>query len=394
MEILYLIKIGELTLKKGNRRMFEKQLKFNIKRKLSGASTRITVRKGRFFLEGNNDDKDLIENVLSTTPGIIGYTVAYKVKKEMDAIREKALSLGRELFRDEVSATFKIESRRADKSFPLSSYEISAAVGEYLLDNLPGLSVDVHHPSWKISIEIRDYAYVYGNENKGIGGLPAGSAGRGMLLLSGGIDSPVAGYLMIKRGLQLDAVYFHAYPYTSAEALEKVKTLAEKLSIYTGGLNLFVVPFTDFQLLLNKKAREEEITLLMRAGMVTIADILARQRGDGCLITGESLSQVASQTLESIAYTGGNTTIPIFRPLIGLDKEWIIRTGKSIGTYETSILPFEDCCTVFSPTHPLVKPDRVKLTESFRRLDAGKLLEEAALKSERIFLRQHQRSNV
>ncbi len=388
MEVLYLIKIGELTLKKGNRAAFEKQLKFNIKRKLSGTDTRITIRKGRFFLEGNTDDKKRIEHTLATTPGIIGFTVAYRVSKDMNAIRRTALSIGKELTETGKGNTFKIESRRADKSFPLTSYEISAAVGEFLLDSIPDITVDVHNPRWIVSIEIRDYAYIYGAENKGVGGLPVGSAGKGMLLLSGGIDSPVAGYLMAKRGLRLDTVYFHAYPYTSDEALEKVKTLAEKLSLFTGGLNLFVVPFTDFQLLLNKKAREEEITLLMRAGMVIIADILAKKRNAGCLITGESLSQVASQTMESISYTGSNTSLPVFRPLIGMDKEWIIRTGKSIDTYETSILPFEDCCTIFSPKHPLVKPDRNKLNESFIRLDAQSVLEEAALKSERFFFRQ------
>ncbi len=387
MDILYLIKIGELTLKKGNRAAFEKQLKFNIKQKLRGTDTLITIRKGRFFLEGSTEDRKRIERTLATTPGIIGYTVAYKVEKNMDAIRRTALSIGNELIETGEGNTFKIESRRADKSFPLTSYEISASTGEFLLDSIPGLTVDVHHPQWKISIEIRDYAYVYGTENKGIRGLPVGSAGKGMLLLSGGIDSPVAGYLMAKRGLRLDAVYFHTYPYTSDEALEKVKTLAEKLSLFTGGLNLLVVPFTEFQLLLNKKAREEEITLLMRAGMVVIADMLAKERNAGCLITGESLSQVASQTMESISYTGSNTSLPVFRPLIGMDKEWIIRTGKTIGTYETSILPFDDCCTVFSPKHPLVKPDRTKLTESFLRLEAQSLLEEAAHKSERIYFK-------
>ncbi len=387
MDILYLIKIGELTLKKGNRVLFEKQLKFNIKRKLAGIPTRITIRKGRFFLEGEEKDKIDIEKALATTPGIIGYTIAYKEIKEIDAICRRALDLGKELVKQFPSGTFKIESRRADKSFPLTSYEISARLGEYLLDNIPDLTVNVHKPDWIISVEIRDVAYIYGKENKGIGGLPVGSAGKGMLLLSGGIDSPVAGYLMARRGLKLDAVYFHAYPYTSDEALDKVKTLAEKLAVYIGGIHLFVVPFTDFQILLNKKAKEEEVTLLMRAGMVKIADILASGRSDGCLITGESLSQVASQTVESIAYTGSNTQLPIFRPLIGMDKETIIRIARDILTYETSILPFEDCCTIFSPKHPLVKPDREKLTESFLSLQADELIKETAARSERFFFK-------
>ncbi len=387
MDILYLIKIGELTLKKGNRDKFEKQLKFNIKRKLSGVPSRIVMRKGRFFLEGNSADKERIEKALSTTPGIAGFTIAYSEKKEIDAILARSLAIAKELSEPFGGGTFKMETRRADKSFPLSSYEVSSAAGEYILDNIPGTSVDVHNPDWKISVEIRENAYIYGKESKGIGGLPVGSAGKGLLLLSGGIDSPVAGFLMAKRGLRLDAVYFHAYPYTSDEALDKVKTLAEKIAVYTGGLSLFVVPFTDFQLLLNRKAREEEVTLLMRAGMVRIADMLAQERGASCLVTGESLSQVASQTVESIAYTGSNTELPIFRPLIGMDKETIIRIGKDIDTYETSILPFEDCCTIFSPKHPLVKPDRKDLTESFNSLQGENLLKEAAEKSERIFFK-------
>lgn len=387
MEILYLIKIGELTLKKGNRNQFEKQLKFNIKRKLPGVSTRITIRKGRFFLEGRMEDREKIEEALSTTIGIAGYTIAFKEKKDMEEIRERALEVARELSKQHNGGTFKIETRRSDKSFPLTSYQISADTGAYILDNLPEVKVDVHNPTWLISIEVRDFAYIYGNEKRGITGLPVGSAGRGLLLLSGGIDSPVAGYMMARRGLRLDAVYFHAYPYTSDEALDKVKTLARKIARYTGGLSLFVVPFTDFQLLLNSKAREEEITLLMRAGMIRIADTIAKNRGIQCMITGESLSQVASQTVESITYTGSNTELPVFRPLIGLDKESIIRVAKEIDTYETSILPYDDCCTIFSPKHPLVNPVTHKLKESFSQLDAEDLLKEAVEKSERVFFK-------
>ncbi len=387
MDILYLIKIGELTLKKGNRNQFEKQLKFNIKRKLSGISTRITIRKGRFFLEGRGEDREKIEKALATTIGIAGYTIAFKEKKDMDEIRKRVLEVAKELARQYNGGTFKIETRRADKGFPLTSYQISADTGAYILNNLPDVRVDVHNPTWIISIEIRDYAYIYGNEEKGITGLPVGSAGKGLLLLSGGIDSPVAGYMMARRGLRLDAVYFHAYPYTSDEALDKVKTLARKIARYTGGLSLFVIPFTDFQLLLNSKAREEEITLLMRAGMVRIADAIAKNRGIQCLITGESLSQVASQTVESITYTGSNTELPVFRPLIGLDKESIIKVAKEIDTYETSILPYDDCCTIFSPKHPLVNPVSEKLKESFNKLDSEELLKEAVDKSERLFFK-------
>ena len=254
MQNLYLIKIGEISLKKGNRARFEKQLRFNIKKKLISPS-RITIQRGRFFLETDENDIKNIQHALSTTPGLVGFSRAVKVEKNIEAIKTAALNFAKKLVPIFPSGTFKIESRRADKSFKYSSYEISSLVGEYLLDEIPSLKVDVHNPDWTISIEVRDLAYVYGAQEKGTGGLPVGSAGKGILLLSGGIDSPVAGYLMAKRGLRMDAVYFHAYPYTSDDALLKVKSLAEKIAPYLSGLSLFVVPFTDFQLLLKQKAR-------------------------------------------------------------------------------------------------------------------------------------------
>lgn len=386
MNNLYLIKIGEISLKKGNRARFEKQLRFNIKKKLNSPS-RITIQRGRFFLETDESDINNIHYALSTTPGLVGFTRAVKVKKDIETIKTAALDFAFELAEKYPKGTFKIESRRADKGFNYSSYEISSLVGEYLLNSIPSLRVDVHNPDWTISIEVRDLAYVYGTQEKGAGGLPVGSAGKGMLLLSGGIDSPVAGYLMAKRGLRMDAVYFHAYPYTSDDALLKVKSLAEKIAPYLSGLSLFVVSFTDFQLLLKQKAREEEITLLMRAGMIKIAELISKTRGNICLITGESLSQVASQTVESINYTGSETNLTIFRPLIGMDKEDIIKIAKSIDTFETSILPFEDCCTIFSPKHPLVKPDIAKLKNSFIMLEGENILREAAEKAERIYFK-------
>ena len=386
MNNLYLIKIGEISLKKGNRARFEKQLRFNIKKKLHSPS-RITIQRGRFFLETDENDIKNIQYALSTTPGLVGFSRSEKVEKNIEAIKTAALNFATELADRYPTGTFKIESRRADKGFKYSSYEISSLIGEYLLDSIPSLQVDVHNPDWTISIEIRDLAYVYGTQEKGAGGLPVGSAGKGMLLLSGGIDSPVAGYLMAKRGLRMDAVYFHAYPYTSDDALLKVKSLAEKIAPYLSGLSLFVVSFTDFQLLLKQKAREEEITLLMRAGMVKIAELISKNRGNICLVTGESLSQVASQTVESINYTGSETDLTIFRPLIGMDKEDIIKIAKSIDTFETSILPFEDCCTIFSPKHPLVNPDTEKLKSSSIMLEGEDLLKEAAEKAERIYFK-------
>lgn len=386
MNNLYLIKIGEISLKKGNRAQFEKQLRFNIKKKLNSPS-KITIQRGRFFLETDENNIQNIQYALSTTPGLVGFSRAVKVKKDIESIKKAALDFATELTKEFPTGTFKIETRRADKGFKYSSYEISSLVGEYLLDSIHSLKVDVHNPDWTINIEVRDLAYVYGAQEKGAGGLPVGSAGKGMLLLSGGIDSPVAGYLMAKRGLRMDAVYFHAYPYTSDDALEKVKSLAEKIAPFLSGLSLFVVPFTEFQLLLKQKAREEEITLLMRAGMVKIAELISKNRGNICLVTGESLSQVASQTVQSIRYTGSETDLPIFRPLIGMDKEDIIKIAKSIDTFETSILPFEDCCTIFSPKHPLVNPDISKLKNSFTMLEGKELLKEASEKAERIYFK-------
>jgi len=383
---LYLIKIGEISLKKGNRSAFEKQLRFNIKKKLKSPS-RIKIHRGRFFLESDDDNISNIQYALSTTPGLVSFSRAVKVEKNLEAIKNAASLFAENLIKRYPEGSFKIESRRADKGFEYTSYEISALVGEHLLNKFPVLKVDVHNPSWTINVEIRDLAYVYGTQEKGVGGLPVGSAGKGMLLLSGGIDSPVAGYLMAKRGLQLDAVYFHAYPYTSDEALEKVKTLAEKIAPYLSGLNLFVVPFTKFQLLLKQKAREEEVTLLMRAGMVKVADMISKKRGNLCLVTGESLGQVASQTVESLNYTGSETDLIIFRPLIGMDKETIIKLSNKIDTYKTSILPFEDCCTIFSPTHPVLKPDSNRLKKSFLLLEGGDLLKEAAEKAERFYFK-------
>ena len=386
MKNFYLIKIGEISLKKGNRGSFEKQLRFNIKKKLISPS-KITIQRGRFFLETEEEDIENIKYALSTTPGLVSFSRAVKVEKDIEKIKDAALIFAKELLGKYPEGTFKIESRRADKGFKYKSYELSALVGEHILNELPALKVDVHNPDGIINVEIRNLAYVYGVQEKGTGGLPVGSAAKGMLLLSGGIDSPVAGYLMARRGLRMDAIYFHAYPYTSDDALEKVKTLAKKIAPYFSGLSLFVVPFTDFQLLLKQKAPEEEVTLLMRAGMVKIASMISKEREGQCLVTGESLGQVASQTVESINYTGSETDLTVFRPLIGMDKEDIIKIAIKIDTYETSILPFEDCCTIFSPKHPLLKPDKTKLKSSFLMLEGESLLKEAADKTERIYFK-------
>ena len=385
MKSLFLIKVGEISLKGGNRPFFEKTLKKNIKRKLKGYKIQVTGKNGRFYLSAEDVDDKIIKKALGTTFGIVAFSKTLKLDRDINTIREASITLCNPIIQKQPNGTFKVNVRRPNKSFPLSSYETACHVADAILEEFPTTSVNVKKPDWALNIEIREKAYIYGPQFKGPGGLPVGSAGKGILLLSGGIDSPVAGYLMAKRGLKLDAVYFHAYPYTSDEARMKVEKLAEIISPYLCGINLFVIPFTDSQLRIKEKGRTEEVTLLMRACMVKIADKIIKERYGACLVTGESLSQVASQTMESIKYTGSVSDLPIFRPLIGLDKEEIITIAKRINTYETSILPFEDCCTIFSPEHPLVRPDTGKLKESFLKLDIEEHLNKAVEKADRVF---------
>jgi tRNA uracil 4-sulfurtransferase len=383
--MLFLLKIGEISLKGGNRGYFEKKLTQNIKRRLKNEHPKITGTRGRFLLEIGEEAMSKAERVLSTTFGLVGFSKALVCDKTMEDIRREAFRQVEEFLKDRVNGTFKITGRRSDKSFPLTSYEIAKDLGDEIRARYPGMKVDVHTPELLLSVEIRDKAYIYGNSTRGPGGLPVGVAGKGMLLLSGGIDSPVSAYLMAKRGLAIDAVYFHTYPYTSDEALEKVKTLANKLSDSCSGINLLVVPFTDVALKLRQSAPLEETTLLMRASMMDVASRLAAGCNALCLVTGESLSQVASQTAQSMHFTESTSNLPVFRPLIGLDKEEIISIAKRIDTYETSILPFEDCCTIFSPDKPLIRPDYQRMQKSYERLDISSLLEESIEKLEKFW---------
>jgi len=378
---LYLIKLGEIVLKGENRNFFERKLRQNIKKKLSAYAPRFVTQKGRLFLRVSDCQEKLVSAALRTTFGIQGFSPALSVNKSIEEILKAVLKLMSSTPKEKWNTTFKINSRRSDKSFPLSSYEICCQAGDEVLTKYPGIKVDVHNPDTTISIEVRDRAYVYITSEKGPGGLPVGCAGKGLLLLSGGIDSPVAGFRMAKRGLRQDAIYFHTYPYTSDEALDKVKKLASIVSEYIPEMSLFVVPFTEVQLEINRNSRDEERTLLMRYAMVKISNIIASKIYAKSLITGEALSQVASQTLESLILTDSASDRIIFRPLIGLDKEEIITTAKMIGTYETSILPYEDCCTIFSPEHPLVKPEKEKLTEVYQKIDLDALIEEAVEKT-------------
>ena len=368
MEALYLIKIGEIILKAGNRAFFLDLLKRSIKRRMGGVPAVVTASQGRFFLAVPESAAAMAEDVLSRVPGVNGWARAIRVAKEPEAIGAAAIeAIGRPVRNG--AHSFKVEARRSDKSYPLESYGIAADIGDRILAAHPGLRVDVHAPDTVVYVEIRDQAYVYADGDRGVRGLPVGSAGRGLALLSGGIDSPVAAYMMLTRGLALEAIHFNAYPYTSREAWEKVHDLARIVGTFSGGLALHTVPFTEVQVRIKKDAPPENATLYLRACMMMAADALARQRGLVALVTGESLGQVASQTVENMRFSGSFTDLPVFRPLVGMDKEDTIRTARSIGTYETSILPYEDCCVLFSPKHPLLKADFGPERERF--LDLG-----------------------
>ncbi len=374
---LYLIKEGEISLKGGNRDFFEKKLRNNLKLKLRPYHSLIQKQKGRIFAYIDSDcPTERIEKALSTTFGITGYAEAYSVKKDMDSISAKAKEiLPNSTFGEKGS--FKIIVKREDKSFPLNSHEIAMRLADIVHDIYPDLTVNLDSPDYTLYCEIRQEAYLYTSQKKGIGGLPVGTAGKGMLLLSGGIDSPVAGVKMAKRGVKLDSIYFHAYPYTSEMALEKVKHLAKKIAPYTQGTNLYVVPFTKGQEFIRDNGYEDEATLMFRAAMMETATRLANNNEAKALITGEALSQVASQTLDAMNFTDSMTDLVVLRPLVGMDKEEIIEKARKIDTYETSILPYEDCCVVFSPKHPVTRPIKAVMKRHYEALDMSQIIEEA-----------------
>ncbi len=373
---LYLVKVGEILLKLGNRREFENRLKVEIRKRLADIPNKVDYQPGRYFVSVDEERAIEAEQILSRTPGINGWARTIRAEKNFEAVTKAALAVAAASVA-EGSATFKVESRRSDKSFPLDSFEISRELGHLILEAQPGLRVDLHKPDFVVNVEIRDKAFVYGNPTRGLRGLPVGTQGRGLLLLSGGIDSPVAGYLMAKRGLNLEAMYFHAWPYTSKEAHDKVKDLARVLAAYTGGITLWTVPFTDIQMALKKGAREDLTTLMMRAAMMEIAHAFATKRGDTCIVTGESLGQVASQTAQNLRFTQFPTDLPVLRPLIGIDKEETIAMARAIGSFDISVLPYEDCCVIFSPEHPLLKAELGREKAAYEALGLGPLIGKA-----------------
>ncbi|MDR2650282.1 MAG: tRNA 4-thiouridine(8) synthase ThiI [Clostridiales bacterium] len=366
-----LIKYGEISLRGDNRHLYEKRLLRIIRRRLSRFDgLRAMYENGRFLVECDTEefDYDSVMPIVSKVSGIVALCPCLMTdERGIGEIYEIALFYMNRAYADR-PFTFKVKTRRANKSYPMHSQEISAAIGEYIINAMEMSKVDVHNPDVTLCIEIRNHIYIYADTVKSLGGLPYGSSGRGMLLLSGGIDSPVAGFLMAKRGVDVTAVYFHSPPYTSERAKDKVLDLARVLSAYTGYFKLYVVPFTDTQLCLYKQAQPEKLTLLLKRSMLKIAEALGQKEKCHCLITGDSVGQVASQTIQSLAAVESAAAMPILRPLAGMDKQEIIDLARKIETFDISIRPYEDCCTVFAVKHPETKPNKTAVEAAERRV--------------------------
>ncbi len=369
-----LIRYSEIHLKGNNRGFFENALINNIRHSLADKKYKLVKQSGRYVIsEFEESEADSIVETVRNVFGVYSVSLADEVKSDYKEIKKSALAIAPE------SGTFKVVCNRADKRFPLNSMQLASSIGGDLLENNGKLSVDLHKPQHLVNIDVRENGktFVFTNSIKGVNGMPVGTGGKGVLLLSGGIDSPVACYMMAKRGMSIRAIHFHSYPFTSLQAKEKVLTLAKILKKYTLHMTVDVVSFTEIQTAIHEKCPEEFMITIMRRFMMRIAERLAKKYGCGAIITGESLGQVASQTLESITSTNAVATLPVLRPLIGFDKDEIIEIAKRIDTFETSILPYEDCCTIFLPKNPVTKPrlDVVKRVESVLDIDA--LVEQA-----------------
>ncbi len=368
----FLIKYAEIGIKGKNRFLFEDSLVGHIIRTLKkvDGTFRVTKEMGRIYVFADGDfDYDGTIEALKTVFGIAGICPVMILEDEgFEKLAEEVASYMKTVYGDE-KKTFKVAARRANKKYPMDSMELNMELGGVILDACPNMTVDVHNPDIYLTVEVRDKIYLYSEIIPGPGGMPVGTNGSAMLLLSGGIDSPVAGYMISKRGVTIDAVYFHAPPYTSERAKQKVVDLAKEIAIYTGPIRLHVVNFTDIQLAIYEKCPHEELTIIMRRYMMKIAQHFAEKTGALGLITGESIGQVASQTMHSLYCTDAATTMPVFRPLIGMDKQEIVDISERIGTYETSILPYEDCCTIFVAKHPVTKPVLKTIEKSERKLD-------------------------
>ncbi|MBQ2601001.1 MAG: tRNA 4-thiouridine(8) synthase ThiI [Treponema sp.] len=371
----YLGKLGELTLKGANKKVFEKQLVKNARQALDSVQADVFLRNGRLYVRCTEESCEAVEYVLDRLIGITGWAKVRAVEKDIDEIRRTVCELCVKA-RDSGARTFKLEARREDKSFPMNSYEICVeAAGDASDGGI--LDVDVHNPDVVVNVEIRDMAYVYSSQHRTCRGLPVGVSGKGLLLLSGGLDSPVAGYRMMARGMKVDCVYFHSYPYTSEEAQKKVEDLAKILGDYGCETYLNVISFTDVQMQIKKSSPEPFATLMLRLCMMKAANMLAEKIHASAIITGESLGQVASQTVENLALTESFAEHPLYRPLIGQDKEEIVSVAERIGTYGISILPYEDCCVLFSPKHPVLRADLDEARKIYEGMDVDALIQKA-----------------
>ena len=386
MKEIFLLKLGEIVLKGANKRQFESKLRQNVRRRMRRfGNFDVYLMQSTVYVEPMDEmaDVDGAWEACHTIFGVVSLCRCRPCEKNLDAIFDAVENyLGDDL---DSASSFKVESKRSDKQFPLNSIQLSQEIGGRLAEAHPHVKVDVHHPAYTVFVEVRDLAaYVHGPAEPGAGGLPTGVGGRAMCLLSGGIDSPVAAYMVAKRGVEIECVHFFSYPYTSQLAKDKVIELARLVTRYSGKMTVNVVPFTEIQEAIRDNCPEEFFTLIMRRFMMEISQRIAKHDGCGALITGENLGQVASQTMEAMAVTGAVVDIPIFMPLVGFDKEEIVTIARKIGTLETSILPYEDCCTVFTPKHPKTKPTIGQLLNAEKPLDREALMERAIAGVEKI----------
>ena len=391
MNEIFLLKLGEIVLKGTNKRQFENRLRQNIRRRLkSYGNFDVYIMQSTVYVEPLDDmaDVDGAWEACRCIFGLVSICRCKPCEKDIDSIFQAVEEyLGDDL---DCAESFKVESKRSDKAFPMNSIAISQEIGGRLAEAHPNCRVDVHHPAYTVYVEIRDLAaYVHGPAVPGAGGLPTGVGGRAMCLLSGGIDSPVAAYMIAKRGVEVECVHFFSYPYTSQLAKDKVIELARLVTRYCGRMTVNVVSFTQIQEAIRDNCPEEFFTLIMRRFMMEIAQRIGKQHGCDALITGENLGQVASQTMQAMAVTGAVVDIPIFMPLVGMDKEEIVTIARKIGTLQTSILPYEDCCTVFTPKHPKTKPTLGQVTYAERNLDREALIQQALESVEKIVVKYH-----
>ena len=394
MNEIFLMKLGEIVLKGSNKRQFENKLRQNVRRRLKPyGNFDVYLMQSTVYVEPMDEDTDLegAWEACGSIFGVVSLCRCRPCEKNLDAIFEAVENyLGDDL---DSARSFKVESKRSDKRFPMTSIQLSQEIGGRLAEAHPDVEVDVHTPDYTVYVEVRDLAaYVHGPAQPGAGGLPTGVGGRAMCLLSGGIDSPVAAYMMAKRGMEIECVHFFSYPYTSQLAKDKVLELARLVTRYSGRMTVNVVSFTKIQEAIRDNCPEEFFTLIMRRFMMEISMRIGKHDGCGALITGENLGQVASQTMEAMAVTGAVVDIPIFMPLVGMDKEEIVTIARKIGTLETSILPYEDCCTVFTPRHPKTKPTLGQLLHAERNLDREALIREAVETVEKITVKYHDES--